>query len=216
MSAQEKSTGREAIDPSTLEEPIPNLSVVRAEKEGYRDWPINPNTPYFHEQLINVAEKGLAAQAYYSRRNKTTGQPLDDIPKDIYLRLTLADKLAQINNYLEEPIFASMFGGSVELYIEDGLRSISLQKQLYEQTLPNSIRQQNPEISDEGLELKLKDLIAVPSAEDRPSPHATGGAVDVILRYRKGVKDYVADSRVLMGYEEGDTSEKRILTILSY
>ena len=208
MAAGEEITAREAIIPEALSEPIPDLSAVRAEKDGYRDWPIDKKTPYYREELVDIAEKGLAGQAYYSRYNQTIGHPVGGVPKAIHVRLTLADKLAQINHYLQDPLFASFFGGPVELYVEDGWRSSELQRQLYEKTFPSLIRSQNPEISGEVLREKLKDLISPPSSQDRPSPHATGGAADVILRYRKGTKDHVGSSVVLMGYEEGETSER--------
>lgn len=198
-----------SIDKEQLFKPIPNLSVARAAKEDYRDHPIDQNSPLFYEELVNIADFGLAGQAYYSRYNQITRQPIEEVPKDVYLRLSLAEKLARINDLLRQPFFSHYFGGPVELYIEDGLRSSQLQRSLCEKIIPDLIRQQNPGISDENLEHKLKDLIAPPSTtETSPAPHATGGAVDVILRYQQGSREYNSSMQVLMGYKEGDTSKR--------
>ncbi len=128
--------------------------------------------------------------------------------KAVFLRLSLADKLAQIDEHLKDPFFANFFGGPVELYIEDGLRPTKLQELLYKNTFPELIRHQYPDIDQETLEKKIGELIARPTDSGSPSPHVTGGAVDVVLRYRKGTRQYVGDARVLMGYEEGEVSER--------
>lgn len=125
------------------------------------------------------------------------------------LRKTLAEKLGYINERLKDPAITDFFSGQVELYVEDALRPYKLQKKLYEEVFPALIKKQNPGISDEELESRLQELIAKPSKdEDRPSPHATGGAVDVILRYRQNTLDYVQGSEVPVGHVDGDTSRR--------
>jgi D-alanyl-D-alanine dipeptidase len=208
LAIPEQRTHESFVDRDAITRPIPDLSELRAKKDGYRDWPINPQTPYFNEELINIAQRGLAGQAYYSRHNQTTKQPVAGVPEDVYLRLTLASKLLDIDDYLNDPFFNHLFGGQVELYAEDGLRTRRLQKYLHDTVFPDLIKAKQPDIDELGLKRKLQQLIAEPDKPGQPSPHATGGAVDVILRYKQGIRGHSRDARVLMGYEEGELSER--------
>jgi D-alanyl-D-alanine dipeptidase len=192
-----------------LKASIPDLSSLRELKKGYNEMPIDTEDPRFDEPVVDIAEYGLAGQAYYSRPNVATSSPVLDVPKALFLRKSVAETLAKINEGLANPAITEFFGGEVELYVEDALRKVSLQKNLFESVFPALIRANHPGISDEEMIAKRKDLIAIPSADSlRPSPHATGGAVDVILRYKRADKGFVAGSEVPMGHADGDTSAK--------
>ena len=199
----------EKVHIETLLSPIPNLSELRKTKEGYRDYPIHEQSHLFREGLVDIKSYGLAGQAYYSRPNAATGEAIPEVPKNLFIRKSLAEKLSHINEQLKDPAFTKFFGKPVELYIEDGFRSYDLQKKLYEQVLPHLIWQQYPGITDEGLDEKLNGLIAKPSTDAaRPSPHSTGGAVDVVLRYGHKSPLYIKNTGVPLGHEDGDTSER--------
>lgn len=194
---------------TALSEPVPNLSIARSKKEYYRDYPIDNDTGLYNEKLVSVGDYGLAGQNYYSRLNVATGQAIIDIPKELFLRKSLAEKLADLNQRLNGKTVVDFFGGPVELYIEDAYRPYSLQKHLYEKVFPELIRQQNPAISDENLEARLNELIALPSNDaQHPSPHSTGGAVDIVLRYKQDTPDYVKGAEVPVGHVDGDTSKR--------
>lgn len=202
----------EEIREEALHTPIPDLSGLRKVKEGYREWPIGRENSLFNEEVVGVSVYGLAGQSYYSRPNAATGEPIAEVSKKLYLRKSLAEKLANINQRLKDPTFTKFFGGPVELYIEDAYRPYDLQKKLYEQVFPHLIWQQNPGITDEQLDKRLHELIAEPgNDENSPSPHATGGAVDVILRYKQNTSDYVEGSEVYTGHIDGDTSPRVLL-----
>ncbi len=199
----------EVVHKDALLAPIPDLTAAREAKTGYRDYPIDRNGELFDEELVNIADYGLAGQAYYSRPNAATGEAVPEVPKALQLRKSLAEKLADINKRLADPAITKFFGRPVELYIEDGLRAYNLQKQLYDQVFPHLIWQQNPGISDEQLDAKLRNLIAKPSDDEaRPSPHATGGAADVTLRYKRATLGYVRGDEVPLGHVDGDTSDR--------
>jgi D-alanyl-D-alanine dipeptidase len=192
-----------------LEASIPDLDSLRELKKGYNEMPIDTNDPRFDEPIVDIADYSLAGQAYYSRPNIATSSPVPDVPKALFLRKSVAETLARINEALANPVITEFFGGEVELYVEDALRKVSLQKNLFESVFPALIRANHSGISDEEMTAKRKDLIAVPSADPlKPSPHATGGAVDVILRYKQADKGFVAGSEVPMGHTDGDTSAK--------
>ncbi len=183
--------------------------MAREIKIGYRNYPIDEEDPLYNEELVDLAPYGVAGQSYYSRPTATTDEVLAGIPSRIRVRKTLAEKLCDINNMLRDPYFADFFGGAVELYVEDGHRTYELQKKLYEEVFPHLVWQQNPDISDEELDEKLTSLIAEPSDDpERPSPHATGGAVDVILRYVQPNLGYIPGSEIPMGHADGETSNR--------
>jgi D-alanyl-D-alanine dipeptidase len=200
--------GAETINHDALIAPIPDLTTLRQLKDGYREYPIDLGNPQSHEELIDISAYDLPGQSYYSRPNAATGEPVAEVPKTLYLRKSIAEKLLAINQTLTDPALTRFFGGPVELYVEDAHRSYLLQKQLYEKVFPHLIRQQHPGLSDEELADQLQNLIAEPSDDPaRPFPHATGGAADVILRYKQKTPGFV-DKPVFVAHLDGDTSSK--------
>lgn len=206
---QSHEQGFDQLNEEALLQPIPNMDGLRERKKAYNELPIDTSHPKFNEPLVDVAGYGLAGQAYYSRPNAATDQPVPGVPTNMYLRQSVAETLAKINTSLRNPIFTDFFGGEVELYVEDALRPVSLQTRLHDELIPALLRDNHPGISDEEVAERIKDLIAVPSPDpQKPSPHATGGALDIILRYKQGTTEYVEDSQVPMGHSDGDTSER--------
>jgi zinc D-Ala-D-Ala dipeptidase len=200
--------GYEVKEPA-LYQPVPIMDVLRERKEGFRELPIDVNHPKFNEPVVDIADYGLAGQAYYSRSNATTGEAIPGVPPNLYLRKSIVEELARINTALNNPVITDFFGGEVELYIQDALRSVSLQKQLHDEFVPALLRKNHPDISEAELEKRLKEIIGVPSVDpDKPSPHATGGAVDVVLRFKQSTRGYVQGSRVPIGHVDGETSAR--------
>lgn len=206
---QSHEQGFDQIVEEALSQPVPNMDGLRERKKGYNELPIDTSHPKFNEPLVDIADYGLAGQAYYSRPNAATDQPVPGVPANMYLRQTVAETLAKINASLRQPFFTDFFGGEVELYVEDALRPVSLQTRLHDELIPALLHNNHPEMSDEEVAERIKDLIAVPSSDPKkPSPHATGGALDIILRYKQDKMGYVEGSQVPMGHIDGDTSER--------
>lgn len=192
-----------------LLQPVPDMDELRELKKGYNELPIDDTHPKFNEPLVDIADYGIAGQAYYSRPNAATEEPVPGAPKNMYLRSSVAETLATINTALQNPMFTEFFGGEVELYVEDSLRPVSLQRRLHDELIPALLRDNHPDITDKEVAERVKDLIAIPSSDPKkPSPHATGGAVDVILRYAQDTGRYVEGSQVPMGHSDGDTSQR--------
>lgn len=206
---QKHETYFNVIIEEALLQTIPNMDGLRELKKGYNELSINTSHPKFNEPLVDIAYYGLAGQAYYSRPNAATEQPVSGVPANMYLRKSVAETLAKINDALQNSVFTDFFGGEVELYVEDALRPVSLQTRLHNELIPNLLRENHPEITDDKITERIKDLIAVPSSDPiKPSPHATGGVLDIIFRYKQATKDYVEGSQVPMGHKDGDTSER--------
>lgn len=192
-----------------LYQPIPNMSELRERKKGYEELPIDTNNSLFGEPVVDIADYGIAGQAYYSRPNAATTEPVPGLAPNLYIRQSVAETLSKINKALRNPILTSFFNGEVELYVEDALRPVSLQSRLHDELIPDLLRHNHPDISDEAVKERVKDLIAIPSPDPKkPSPHATGGALDVILRYKQNTKGFIEGSQVPMGHVDGDTSER--------
>lgn len=72
------------------------------------------------------------------------------------------------------------------IYIFDSLRSLKVQKALYDRFYATAVKE-HPEASPAELEDIIDEFVALPVKRlDRPSPHATGGAIDLTLT-RNGV-----------------------------
>jgi zinc D-Ala-D-Ala dipeptidase len=187
--------------------PVPDQQIALARKQNYRQYPLRPQTEQGQEPLVDVASYGLAGQSYYSRPNPATGDPLPEVSPTVYLRKSLAEKLADINLSLQQSgLVTQLLGGQVELYIEEGLRSRQTQKHLYRDVFPRLISAQNPTMSKAAIEARRDQLIAAPTKEGvTPAPHATGAAVDITLRYMQPDQGYRPRSMVNMGHEDGAT-----------
>jgi D-alanyl-D-alanine dipeptidase len=189
--------------------PIPNMDELRERKKGYSELSIDTAHPKFGEPVTDISDYGIAGQAYYSRLNATTGEPIPGLTPKLYLRKSIAETLAKINSAIQNPAITQFFGGAIELYVEDALRPVSLQKRLHDELVPALLRKNQPGITKDELEARVKDIIAIPSFDpSKPSPHATGGALDVILRFKQSNGGYVKGSEVPVGHIDGDTSAR--------
>ena len=189
-----------------LSQPVPNMNELRKRKQGYHTLPIDTAHPLFHESLVAIADYGIAGQAYYSRPNVVTKEPIPGVPADLYIRKSIAETLAKINKALQNSTVTHLFSGEVELYVEDSLRPVSLQRRLHDVLIPQLLRENHPKMTDQEITERIKDIIALPSSDpDKPSPHATGGALDVTLRYKQPHLGYIAGTNVQMGHIDGET-----------
>ncbi len=189
-----------------LVRPIPDSSEAYNRKQGYRDLPIKPTPEFENEPLVPLREYGIAGQSYYSRPNATTSEPLPFVAKEVYLRRSIAQTLQTLNEKLNNPIISAFFDGEVELYVEEGVRERRVQKQIRETEFPALLRKNHPDLNDDKIRQKVNDLFAVPSEEGTsPSPHETGAAFDIILRYKQANKGYVPGSEVDLGHADGQT-----------
>jgi D-alanyl-D-alanine dipeptidase len=196
------------VEPA-LREPVPDMDELRERKKGYGELPIDTTHPKFDEPVVDIAVYDIAGQGYYSRPNAATHEPVPGATTTLFLRKSVAETLAKINTALRNPAITQFFGGEVELYIEDALRPVSLQTRLHDDLIPALLRKNQPAMSEDEVAERVKDIIAVPSANPlKPSPHATGGALDVMLRFKQATPGYVDGSNVPIGHVDGDTSAK--------
>lgn len=142
--------------PAIKEKPMPQRQVLNAIA-------IKEN----NEMLVELPKhpRLFSLPAYYQQQIKGA-QP------NCYLRQTLVEKLLAVIAALPK---------SLGLVIFDGWRSTEVQTQLY-QAAQQTLRQQHPEWDEKTLQEKTAYFVSVPSKDRRcPSPHLTGGSVDLSL-----------------------------------
>jgi D-alanyl-D-alanine dipeptidase len=190
---------------------IPIQSELLKAKAGYREYPLLVESPRAKEPLVDIGLYGLAGQSYYSRPNRATGDPVPGVDPIVRVRKSIAEQLAAINYEVQNAeLLTKVFGQPVELYIEEGMRSPQMQRQLYEEIFPRFISQRQPALHEAEVLAERDKLIAKPSdARSTPSPHSTGAAVDVCLRYAQPDLGFVAKSLILMGQKAGFSKNAR-------
>ena len=167
-----------------LSTPVPNLDVARSLRTaGYANVPLELDHPLRNDPLVLLSDYGIASQSYYSRKN-STGDPVPGVKPEVFLRKDVAERLAQANEFLQAAEFITrQCGGIVELFVDDGLRSIELQRLVHDEIYPNYLRLSNPNWSEAEILEKRDKAAAVPS---QASPHASGGVADIKLRLIEG------------------------------
>lgn len=194
-----------------LNRPIPDQSFARSAKAGYRSYPILADGIRAHEPLVDIETLGIAGQSYYSRPNSATGEPVAGVASAILVRQGIAEKLAEINYALQESSeIRALFGRPVELYVDEGYRSLQLQHELYENVFPRLIRKANPDWTPQQI-LSRRDELSAPQKSRSghvltAPPHATGAAVDLRLRYQHPNLGYQPGTEVDMGHTDADVS----------
>jgi D-alanyl-D-alanine dipeptidase len=172
--------------------PVPDYTAERIRKTGYRKQTLPLDDISNKEQLVDISLYGVAGQSYYSRPNAIVALGTE-VSSTVWVRKTIAERLAAINYELQSSDeLAKLAGGRIELYIEEGLRSQELQEQLYEEIFPRRIHEQHPEMNKRDVLQQRDELIGKPSSSKTPSPHATGAAVDLSMRYVQPERGYVA------------------------
>ena len=167
--------------------PVPQMDRARELRAlGYADVPLEASHPLADDPVVPLSDYGINSQSYYSRAN-VTGDPVPGVGPEVLVRKDVADRLARANEFFKSADFIIRhFGGEVELYVEDGLRSIGLQGQVYDTIYPNFLRSINPDWSEEEILIERDRRVAKPS---KASPHASGGAADVNIKRLVGEGD---------------------------
>jgi len=95
-----------------------------------------------------------------------------------YCRQGVAHKLTQISDWL--------LGSQLTLIIWDAWRPVAVQKALYD-AYKERLRCEYPAASEDELDASTRRFVAFPSRDPmQPSPHLTGGALDVTLGDAQG------------------------------
>lgn len=126
-----------------------------------------------HEELVSlslVPERILVRSAYYEA-GIVGSKP------ECYAREQVFDKLLYAS---------SLLPSDIRMVVLDGWRSPVVQKDLFERCCM-AISREQPSASKEEISVLAQQYVALPSTKlTAPSPHLTGGAIDVTLATREG------------------------------
>ncbi|WP_018998085.1 M15 family metallopeptidase [Hirschia maritima] len=159
--------------------PIPAFGPVNKLKQGFRqEVDIDRSNALFDEQMVDVRSLGIAGDNhYFTVSNPPYFQKVPGAIEELYLRESVANKLVQANAGLSE------YG--LELYLFDGWRPQSIQKHFHGVWFPDWLREHRPDIPEQNLMEEVEKYWSPPSeGENSPSPHSTGGATDLTLRFK--------------------------------
>jgi D-alanyl-D-alanine dipeptidase len=160
------------------DKPIPPPPEDRA--RGYRELPIAFNGAANHEPLVELSAYGVRGENFYAQpRNPPYYTIIPGSITALLLRHGTALRLQQVNARLSE--------AQLELCVFDAWRPQAVQAYFHDRWLPAQLRRRKPHLTDEQLGAEVQNYWAAPSSGvDAPSPHSTGGAVDLTIRWRGG------------------------------
>ena len=159
--------------------PIPPFGPVNARKEGYRhNTPIDHASDMASEACVDVRDLGVAGgNHYFTPSNPPYFHAVPGAIENLWLRESVASRLVDIN--------AALACHDMELFLFDAWRPQSIQKHFHDAWFPDWLRRNRPELSDGERFEEVERYWAAPSGgKQSPSPHATGGAVDLTLRFK--------------------------------
>lgn len=145
---------------SRFQKPIPLAKPV--------DWSVVPPPRECGEALVDITD--LNPRIRYGAAYLAQGLP--GAMERLYVRQGVWERLQAAVGLLP-PTYT--------LLVFDGLRTLRLQKSIYEQ-FRQVVQNERPGISPAELELVLVDFVSKPVKRlNAPTPHSTGGAVDLTL-----------------------------------
>src|ERR1044072_2660732 len=147
----------------------------------YSQIPVDKNDPRGSEPLIRLDSVGVAFESYYAKtdgQNPPFGFPVEGSRQDIWLRKSVAEKLARVKERLR-PFEA-------ELLVLDGHLTVACQQGLWKFYYAKAKRE-NPNGSDEEHRAYAIQFVVDPASIDESASrtsqaHTTGAAVDATLR----------------------------------
>jgi D-alanyl-D-alanine dipeptidase len=160
---------------SLREKAIPSLVFARFRRLGYRDHAINASSALFREELIDIATIAIKGKNYYNRSdNPPYYESVPGSLSGLYLRASVAHKLSKVDRRLQRL--------GLQLFMHDALRPIEVQKHFHDTWMPARVRKRNPSFNETQVMEETERYWAKPSdTEMSPSPHASGGALDLTM-----------------------------------
>jgi D-alanyl-D-alanine dipeptidase len=137
------------------------IPVSSGDTTGWKELPIEPS----HEPLVAL---GTGTYGSIGVHPTYYNDDIEGALPELYVRRGVADRLLVAQQSLPS---------GFQLVVVDGFRSLTIQKALYERMYGGLAR-------DTTRTRPIEAYVSLPSDDpDRPSPHMTGGAVDVRICY---------------------------------
>jgi zinc D-Ala-D-Ala dipeptidase len=160
--------------------PIGDLAPARTARQGFRQRVPIARGALYDEALCEAGDVGLAGTNFYhSARNPPYWRSIEGSTPKLLLRQSVAEKLKAVN--------ARLAPMGLELYLFDAWRPRAIQAYFHDVWMPEELRRRSVTLTGEALTAEIERYWAAPSGhENSPAPHATGGAVDLTLRWKDG------------------------------
>ena len=166
---------------SLRERPIPEQAAARAARKGFRSRiAIRRDNALFGEAMAEARDLGLKGENFYaSAKNPPYWLAVEGATEKLLLRQSVAEKLLRVNARCNE--------AGLELFLFDAWRPRAVQAFFHDVWMPRELQRRDPTLSGAALTEEVERYWSAPSAdENSPAPHATGGAVDLTLRWKDG------------------------------
>jgi D-alanyl-D-alanine dipeptidase len=157
--------------------PVPSSADAQARKRGYREEvAIALEGEAAGEPCVEARAIGLAGDNhYFSAFNPPYHQRIPGSIEALYLRASVGEKLRGVNARLA-PL-------GLELYLFDAWRPQAVQRYFHDVWFPAWLQARSPHLVGSSLREEVEKYWAAPtSSAVSPSPHSTGGAVDLTIR----------------------------------
>jgi D-alanyl-D-alanine dipeptidase len=161
--------------------PIGEQETARAARKDCRSRiVIRRDNSIFAEKMVEARDLGLKGENFYaSDRNPPYWQKVAGATEQLLLRQTVTEKLGRVNIRAGE--------AGLELFLFDAWRPRAVQAFFHDIWMPRALQVRHPGLTGRALTEEVERYWAAPSRdENSPAPHATGGAVDLTLRWKDG------------------------------
>jgi zinc D-Ala-D-Ala dipeptidase len=161
--------------------PVGDQAPARAARIGCRRRvPIRRDNALFGEPVVEAREFGLKGINFYATPNNPPyWLAVEGATDKLLLRRAMGEKLARVNERAG--------AAGLELFLYDAWRPRAVQAFFHDVWMPKDLQRRDPSLKGKALLDEVERYWAVPSEdENSPAPHATGGAVDLTLRWKDG------------------------------
>lgn len=166
---------------SLRDRPVGDQGPARSARKGFRQRiAIARDNRLFGEAVVEARDAGLAGENFYaSDRNPPYWSRVEGATERLWLRATVAQKLARVNALAGE--------AGLELFLFDAWRPREVQAYFHDEWMPRALQRRDPSLTGAALTEEVERYWAAPSdSADSPAPHATAAAVDLTLRWKGG------------------------------
>lgn len=160
------------------DKPIPDQQPVLKKVRNYRSYALDLTDPRSREPLVDAKASGLAGVSHYATsRNPPYYAAVPGATLQVRLRQGVVERLRKVN--------VRLGAAGLELFIFDGWRPRAVQRYFHDKWMPREILKRHPKLTKDQVREETERYWAAPTADPKsPAPHATGGAVDLTVRWR--------------------------------
>lgn len=159
--------------------PVPSSAEAQARKRGYRtDVRIDLEGALVSELCVEARSIGICGDNHYNTPcNPPYHARIPGSIPDLFVRLGVGEKLLAVN--------ARLAPAGLELYLFDAWRPQAVQRYFHDVWFPAWLQKRQPDLTGQALINEVENYWSAPtSGETSPSPHSTGGAVDLTLCFK--------------------------------